>query len=338
MNRWDKIDRIRIYIVAGITLAVFVGIVLVMYSVVSLHHSKKDSPIAFSVEFPSHYDSEYTEDVEDFERQEKLDVTNWDTLDLNDQYLTVTVDESAIGASFTGTPSISPTSRTMSDEEIIMLPEDDAWSLISNGLFPTFPSGTFNDNKDALYKIQQQNTETIRIKCWYWEDPSDDTNFNKVTKEKLFAVNSKLAQLFMHAFEDIYNDPSKPILNLGDGGMGTWCIRGKNHNPNARLSTHSLGGCIDINPSTGSFKVNGKWYGNAYGHDTMSAAVWEQLPECHDKYHVLYDGSPIVEIFKSYGFVWGGDWSGTKDCMHLSFIGEGTNCREKGQNNYLQRK
>lgn len=319
--------------------AIVTSVVLLMLLIVLLvHNNKINNPLIVDIEFPDNYDKDYEEDAEAYAHQKMLDETDWNTLPMDEMFTSVVVSETVINSSFTGTPSVAPNSRTHSDEEIIMMPENEAWSLISNGLFTGYPEGSFNDNKDKLYKIAQTNTETIRIKCWYWEDPSDDSNFNKVTKEKVFAVNSALAQLYIHAFEDIYNDPSKPVLNLGDGGMGTWSIRGKNHNPNAHLSTHSLGSCIDINPSTGSFRVNGTWYGNAYGHQTMSEAIWKELPECHNKYHVLYDGCPIVEVFKSYGFVWGGDWSSTKDCMHLSFIGEGRDCRAKGQSNYLERK
>ncbi len=324
-----------------IVLLCFLTIIAVAVCIALLLHNKSLQKTAFTtgkIEIPIGYDHTYEESESAWKRQQQLDEEGWSAMGMQEDFLTVTLNTTSVDSSFSGTPSLPASGLTASDETIIMLPENDAWSYISNGLFKGYPSGSFNDNKAALVDIQQHNTQTITVKCWYWADPSDNTNFEKVTKEKVFAVNSAIAPLFIHAFEDIYNHPDKPIINLGDGGMGTWVLRGKNHNDNARLSTHSLGCCIDINPSTGSFNINGSWYGNGYGHKTMTSDIWEQLPECHNKYHVLYDGSPIVETFKSYGFVWGGDWLGTKDCMHLSFIGEGSNCRAKGQKNYLERK
>ena len=143
---------------------------------------------------------------------------------------------------------------------------------------------------------------------------------------------------FVHIFEDIYDDPSKPIINIADKGMGTWVLRGKNHNSANEMSAHALGCAIDINPSTGSVNINGKWYGNGYNQAVLSKEIWTQLPETHSKYHILYDGCPIVEVFKSYGFYWGGDWTSPKDCMHLSYIGDGSDARLIGVSNYEQRK
>lgn len=225
---------------------------------------------------------------------------------------------------------------SVSDESIILMSESEAWSLISNGMFDSYPKQSYKSIKSEIEQIQIDNTEVITVKVWYWADPDDDTNFEKVTKTKNFAVNSKIASLFKHIFEDIYNHPSKPIINLADGGMGTWVLRGKNHNSNSTLSAHSIGCAIDINPSTGSFYVNKTWYGNAYGQKSMPQEIWQQLPECHKKYHVLYQDCPIVSIFKSYGFYWGGDWTSGTDSMHLSFLGDGSSARETGQKNYYR--
>lgn len=223
---------------------------------------------------------------------------------------------------------------TDSDYALIMLSDSDAWKVLSNGKFDDYPTASWSSIKNKVTQVYDENMEVITVDVWYWANPSDDTDMNKVTKQKQFTVNSKVANLFKHAFEDIYNHPSRPVINLADTGMGTWVLRGKNHNANNTLSAHSMGAAIDINPSTGSFYVNNTWYGNAYGQKPMPYDIWVQLPECHKKYHVLYVDCPIVSIFKSYGYVWGGDWSSGIDCMHLSFLGDGRTARSVGQENF----
>lgn len=227
------------------------------------------------------------------------------------------------------TPSMS-----QSDSQLIMLSESEAWELISSGLFSEYPNTAYKNIKSQVAQIHRNSMSMITVKCWYWANPSDDTDMSKVTVMKQFAVNSAVAELFTHAFEDIYNDPSKPVINIADAGMGTWVLRGKNHSDNNTVSSHALGCAIDINPSTGSFYVNGTWYGNAYKQKSMPYSVWYQLPECHKKYHVLYQDCSIVSIFKSYGFYWGGDWKSGTDPMHIAFIGDGSSARETGQSNY----
>ena len=139
-----------------------------------------------------------------------------------------------------------------------------------------------------------------------------------------------------HAMQDIFNHESQPVFNLADTGMGTWVLRNKTGS--GGVSAHSIGTAIDINPSTGSFFINGSWWGNGYKQKVITAEMWEQLPECHTKYHVLYDGCPIVETFKAYGFCWGGDWTSVKDPMHISFIADGNDARSVGYNNYKERQ
>lgn len=285
--------------------------------------------------YPAKWTADYVEDPEAFAALEAQQEIDWETFEASpDQIVTITAD--SYGTSFetvTNVPNISHMDDN--DREIAMLNEDEAWTFITNGKINSYPTQSFSYYSGLLKELQNENTETITVDVWYWANPDDATDMTKITKQKTFAVNSKLASTYRHVFEDIYNDESQPVLNLADTAMGSWVLRSKTSGKG--LSAHAIGVCIDINPSTGSFQVNGKWYGNGYGQQVMSAEMWSQLPEVHNKYHVLYDGCPIVEIFKAYGFYWGGDWSGTKDAMHIAFLGDGTNGRYRGIQNYLER-
>lgn len=291
----------------------------------------------WEIQIPSNYAKDYTEDIEGYMLLEEQQATDWETFEASPD-LIVTLGTGSFNTQFSVHSNIpNVINRTYSDVQLITMNDNLAWQVISNGIFDSYPSTSYNQNAAALSTLKQTNTETITVDVWYWANPNDQNDFAKVTRQKTFAVNSALADLFTHVFSDIYNDPSQPVFNLADKGMGTWVLRGKNHNGNAGISAHALGAAIDINPSTGSLYVNGAWYGNGYGQRIMSAEMWNQLPESHTKYHIIYDGCPIAEIFKAYGFVWGGDWNSTKDPMHFSFLGDGSNAREKGIKNYNER-
>jgi hypothetical protein len=221
-----------------------------------------------------------------------------------------------------------------SDSDIITMSDPDAWKLISGGIFTEYPSSPYSSIESQIKEIYNKYATTITVPIWYWSNPDNESDFNKTTHQLNLTVNANIANLWIHIFSDIYSQDSKPIINIKDYGMGTWALRGKNHNPNNTLSAHSLGTAIDINPSTGSFNINGNWYGNAYAQKVMDPSTWSSLPECHEKYQVIYEDCPIVKVFKSYGFYWGGDWN-TKDNMHFSFLGDSVG-RAQGYENYLK--
>jgi len=72
-----------------------------------------------------------------------------------------------------------------------------------------------------------------------------------------------------------------------------------------RLSNHSYGRAIDINTRLNPY----------YGYDGKTypegAAYDPSLPGTFAK-----DG-PVVNVFKKYGWNWGGEWTGVKDYQHF---------------------
>ena len=253
--------------------------------------------------------------------------------DMTEPYASVKIDETYTEDYVVSTKHLNY--MTEDDRSVALLNEQEAWLYISNNRYNDYQSGSYASHESELKELKSENLAEVTVRVRTWEDPTDQDNLTKVTADKTFEINSRVADSFEHIMQDIYNDPSQPVINLGDRGMGTWVLRGKNHNPNRSMSAHALGCCIDINPSTGSFYVNDTaWYGNGYGQHVMTKQIWEQLPECQRKYNVLYDGCPIVEIFKAYGWYWGGDWSSTKDPMHLGYLGDGSAARSTAINNY----
>jgi len=272
----------------------------------------------------------YTESVTDYDNY--VQPTDYEVFESTSENIVMSYDE------FSSTDTFESVDVNINEsvKDLILLSDSEAWSLISDGIYIEYPSTSFASNKDKVQQIYDTKMVLVTVPVWTWKNPSDKYNLEKKAANKQFAVNEEVAELFTCVFQDIYRDPSKPVINLNDAGMGTWVLRGKNHSSKSTLSGHSLGTTIDINPSTGSFKLNGKWYGNGYGQTAMTKAIWENLPECQEKYNVLYKDCPIVQIFKSYGFVWGGDWKSGTDCMHFSFLGDGRNAREVGQQNYFK--
>jgi hypothetical protein len=218
--------------------------------------------------------------------------------------------------------------------ELISMKESEAWSYISDGKITSKPTQSFIELESLLNSLYNSYSTTMKVKVWFWEDPKDNSNMNKVTKELSVTVNKKLEPLWEGIFNTIYSLDSKPIINVQDSAMGAWSVRGKLNNLNKAPSSHAFGTAIDINPSTGTVTIDGQQYGNGYNQKILSKSKWESLPENHVKYQILYDDCPIVQVFKAYSFTWGGDWNSAKDNMHFSFIGDLD--REDGYNNYLK--
>ena len=71
------------------------------------------------------------------------------------------------------------------------------------------------------------------------------------------------------------------------------------------LSNHSLGRAVDINTRLNPYHArDGKVY-------TKGAVLNPDIPG------TIAPGSPIIGLFKSYGWEWGGDWQDRRDYQHF---------------------
>ena len=129
--------------------------------------------------------------------------------------------------------------------------------------------------------------DNIQINCW---------TSSGTTTVKTLQVNTKLANLVKKMFEEIYNDPSHPVIDVIGG------FRSPDGYPG-----HPFGVAIDINPDQNPMP-------GSYG----SMANYKPGVDARS----MDNNHPIVKIIRDkYGWAWGGDFSGTKDYMHFSFWG-----------------
>lgn len=97
--------------------------------------------------------------------------------------------------------------------------------------------------------------------------------------------HKKVAEVFQEAFETIEKERLKSQVKTYGG-----CYSYRAKRSSGKLSTHSWGIAIDLNPNSNPMGKAG-----------------DMNPD-------------IVEIFRRFGFKWGGDWSGSgKDPMHFQF-------------------
>lgn len=115
-------------------------------------------------------------------------------------------------------------------------------------------------------------------------------------------VDQKLIQISNELEDEVFQHPEYQLFLDDPGGTFSWRFIANTH----RLSNHSFGMTIDINPNTADYW---QW-------DLLKAGevITETTPLVY-RNHVPED---IVLIFEKYGFIWGGKWY-HYDSMHFEY-------------------
>lgn len=157
-----------------------------------------------------------------------------------------------------------------------------------------FPDGKYFTTKEEADPLMTE----VTIPVW-----NIGANGEKVSSTRTLTVNSALAEDVKAIFDEIYNLPEKfPIYSIGGY---SW-----RNSASGKLSQHSYGTCIDINP-------NENYYISSSG-TILSGSLWAPG---ENPYSIAEDGE-IVRIFAEHGWAWGGNaWSSSRDYMHFSYLG-----------------
>ena len=139
--------------------------------------------------------------------------------------------------------------------------------------------------------LSKQMMETIEVEAWKL-----DENGNRYPSTVTLTVNRNLKNNYINAFKELYA-LAFPIKSVG-------CYNYRNTH-GGRLSEHALGTAVDINPDEN------------YCRYSDGVKVGKLFAPYENPYSVTPE---VVNIFKRYGFSWGGEWTGTVDYMHFSYF------------------
>lgn len=150
-----------------------------------------------------------------------------------------------------------------------------------------------NGSPYKTYEEAKAHMKEVEVKVWKY----DEKTGKKYSSTEMLVVNEKLVKVVKAIFNEIYNDPERFPINVTSSFR--W--------PDPYIN-HPNGTAIDINPDQNYMIKNGailcgkEW---SPGMNVLS------MPS---------NGS-VVNIFKKYGWDWGGSWRSCKDYMHFSFLG-----------------
>ena len=191
-----------------------------------------------------------------------------------------------------GFSAASPDTST-AEKTILPAPHAERYTKISY----LFDNGDLPTNKEDAEKY----IEEISVPIWVY----NTTTQTMQSSTKMLKVHKKLKEDVLAIFTEIHNHtPKFPIASDSYG----YSFRG-NSADFSKLSHHSYGTAIDINPSDNP-QVNSE-----------GTILRPPGGRKYDPENNLYSiPSWVVTIFNNHGWTWGETYP-TKDYMHFSYLG-----------------
>ena len=146
-------------------------------------------------------------------------------------------------------------------------------------------SGKIKIGADAVVGCQNSK----KISAFFGSPGSHLTGYD------FFGNQITVNELLTPYLDEIQKEIKAANINYSFDNVQSFNLRSKRHG--GGLSLHSWGIAIDINPDRNPYQR-----GN-YGPPQTD------IP------------GEVIEIFKKYGFFWGGDWPGERDAMHFEWYG-----------------
>ena len=92
----------------------------------------------------------------------------------------------------------------------------------------------------------------------------------------------------------------------------TTCFNYRTVAGSSKLSAHSLGKAVDINP------LYNPCVKTRHGHTTIQPARGKAYTDRNRKFNYKIDRQDLCyRLFRQHGFTWGGDWRSLKDYQHF---------------------
>ena len=134
------------------------------------------------------------------------------------------------------------------------------------------------------------------------------------------AIVDDLLQIFKELYQAGYPIEKMRLIEYYDGDdeasmldNNTSCFNQRSITAGGRVSKHSFGLAVDINPKYNPYykvKESGKVLIQPAGSEAY-------LDRAEDAPYMIRKGDLCYRLFKQHGFYWGGDWASGKDYQHF---------------------